>query len=258
MNKECSFLLIIIISYLSYNYCSQTIEGIDPNVNQGGYNILDQDSVQSDDQATLDSRGIDKDKDKNCDSPKSVCYYKDKDCTNKNNWCPNGSCDEYKFGTSNNQRDNCARCFQSNSSGGSIVNYLSLLGGEAHKSEDGKQGYSNFASNYCDALNADCTSPFWYALGVTDFDNDCGDIGEFPYFGTKKDSNWTSFILCIILRSYPIEFITEILKGVTCELKIKFEQMKQSAEEEVREIKGDISNLGGTIVDGLKKLNPLK
>ena len=68
-------------------------------------------------------------------------------------------------------KENCARCFQSNSSGGLIVNYLSLLGGDAHKSEDGILGYSNFSfQNYCDALNADCTSPFWYALGVTDFE----------------------------------------------------------------------------------------
>lgn len=246
MNKECSFLLIIIISYLSYNYCSQTIEGIDPNVNQGGYNILDQDSILSDEQATRKELGLDDNA--KCNSPATPCYYKDKDCTDKNNWCPNGSCDEYKFGTSNNQRDNCARCFQSNSSGGLFVNYLSLLGSEGHKSEDGIPGYSNFASNYCDALAADCTSPFWYALGVTDFDNDCGDIGMY-----KKGSTWTSTILCAIFRSYPIEFITEILKGVVCELKIKTAQMRQRAEEEVKEIKDDIID---GIGDDIKKLNP--
>lgn len=255
MNKECSFLLIIIISYLSYNYCSQTIEGIDPNVNQGRYDILGQDSVQSDDQATLDDRGIDKDE--NCNSPATPCYYKDKDCTDTNNWCPNGGCGEYRYSTSNSRRDNCARCFQSNSSGGSLVNYLSLLGAEAHKSEDGKQGYSNFASNYCDALSAGCTSPFWYALGVTDFDNDCGDIGHLPYWGTKKDASWTTFFLCSILRFPPIEFITEILKGVSCELKVKTDQLKQSAEDEIQGIKDDISNLPDTIGNVIKKLNPI-
>ena len=33
MDKECSFLIILIITYLSYNYCSKTVEGIEAGLN---------------------------------------------------------------------------------------------------------------------------------------------------------------------------------------------------------------------------------
>ena len=41
-------------------------------------------------------------------------------------------------------------------------------------------------------------------------------------------------------------------------LKIKTDQMLQSAEDEVKEIKDDITNLGKNMLDGLKNLNPIK
>lgn len=219
MNKECSFLIIIIIGYLSYSYCSKTIEGITSGVNYGTYD-LSQDLAQTPGgNANQQSGGtIDVCSSQDTQNPMNTCYYKDKNCNNLRSSWVNG----YEYDSNNNEnRQKCMRCIQSNTSTGTTTNYLARVGLENQPT----QGQSEFAKYYCDALIADCSDRYWYALDQTDFNNECTNIS----IGGNA-SNMSKFICSVMTNTITgafFGFLFSIISGVSCTLEIKASEAKR-------------------------------
>lgn len=233
MNKVCSFLIIIIIGYLSYNYCSKTVEGISPGispgVNQGGYN-LDQDRVftpsNSGNQGAQGSCTP-----QQISQVGSACYYSNSnssDCTAGINR------DNYRYKDGNNaEREQCMRCVMNNKNLPIVVKYLAGIGVE-------NGGSSEFARNYCDALMAGspgCDNAQFYSIGETDFDNDCSGVNLI------SNNTKTTRALCTVMTNPVFEFLFEMAKGVVCDMNIRARMIERTIEDGIHQAEDTIEHL---------------
>ena len=244
MDKECSFLIILIITYLSYNYCSKTVEGIEAGLNEGGYDTSQDLAItQAQLDASQNSDGIGGTcRASDISNPLNVCYYKNKDCNNlKSGWE-----NEYEYKTENTNRTKCMRCIQGSDKTPTTTRYLAGLGLENGKPN---QGNSDFAKNYCDALMADCSDRYWYAIGENDFSGDCSNIT------LGSDHTTMSKFLCNIMNNPLFEFIFSILKGVSCTLEIKAKQLERKLEAGLHDIENIPHNMACTMCKG--SANPI-
>jgi len=198
MDKVTSFLLIVIIVYVSYDYCSNPV--IEGQGNVGGYNTKAHDAVKSAPAC----------------SPPYTCSYNGVSCDltdgDKNSW---------HFGDSSHApaaKSNCMRCIQSSDTVSATQRALAGIGLETNK-----DNHSEFAYNLCDAKAAGCDSAIWYANAHSDWDSqDCKGVDL-----TSKHSHST-IMMCTLLKNPVLQFFMSFLGGVTCTLKIKALELEQT------------------------------
>jgi hypothetical protein len=219
MDKICSFVIILIIAYLSYDYCS-TKEGLGDvqttsGINQGYYD-RGEDLTIPVDEANVDSSG------QACPAVPTegdACFYKTTMCERSD-----FDIDSYNFGDdSNTERTTCMRCVMGSETMPRSVTGLASIGLK------NRGRTSEFARNYCDALMADCDDYYFYALGTTDFYKDCGYRGFMNFDEGIMASTYYTF-MCSIMTNPIFMFIFEILKGISCPLKIKAMELERSLE----------------------------
>jgi len=236
MNKECSFLIILIIGYISYNYCSITVEGINPNVNQGYYKT-------SQDRSDLSPESIDlSDPENECSSdkdPHNRCKYIDKDCHNIQ-W----DRDKYRFKDDSNPiRRDCMNCIMVSNELPIMASYLSDIGNYSSRGAN-PNPKSKFSMNYCDAIVANCDDYYFYALGSTNFeDSDCNGIDD-----ANSDAPLMTKVKCSVLTNSIFNFFSGIIRGVECELTIRLNQLRDKAVDLEDSIESSVEDKFTSIV----------
>ena len=217
MNKFCSFLIIIIIIYLTYDYCSNTIiEGANGGGRGGGYDESQDKFVK---EATCSKQAVTSIKGSAASEP---CQYKAVSCITKINdinekdWGgnftsynkPSGSTD-----TQWNYKKQCKLCIQGSKVDGTTRNILANVG----RTDDITIPDSHFAYDLCDAMVAGCESSIFYANGRQDgWSNDCANMKSASFTDNKLNVS-----LCKILQSDILQFFLGFMGGVECTMKIK-------------------------------------
>lgn len=223
MDKICSFLIILIVAYISYNYCSKTIEGVTSAQNPGlGTYDLSQDRAN-----TPPTGGASGSGDVCADSHSIPCINKDADCLA--NSYPGGEVvynrDNYRYKEDNDpERNKCMQCVMYSDKTSRLASGLSEIGTK------NRTQTSEFARNYCDALVADCDSPLNYSIGETDFYKDCGYRG-FMHFDDTINDNYKLYGLCTIMTNPIFMFFFELMKGVLCDMNIRAKMIVRDVED---------------------------
>jgi len=235
MNKICSIFIILIIIYLSYDYCSQTIEG------QGG-DVKDDSKISDDEDESF--AGLKKGKsnpaDRTGECPQwkgtketsikldgstEPCAYTEVHCRNSmetvstSNWADSWNTKETK--DSKGFKARCQACVQGSKKDGNTSHVLANVG---RYKKDGvpQRPLSNFSADYCDALAASCGgSSIIYANNKQDSwgDHDCKEILDLPT--DQWQDNALNIVLCKILSNRFIQFFLNFMGGIECTLKIK-------------------------------------
>ena len=199
MNKVTSFLLIILIIYISYEYCSRpVIEGADPvGPNKGKDPSTD---------------------DKHVDTGPVLT---DIDCRSN---MTDDIIDDWKYiidrkeGKLIPEKKTCMDCLQGSTHDGTIQRYLANIGYEANKDGTGKDTHeSYYALRYCDALAANCSAKASYANASADWaTQDCKHVS----FTDTSLSARTRFFCTVLSNSVVSFFLDLIFSGVSCTLNI--------------------------------------
>jgi len=206
MNKYVTLLIIIIIIYITYDYCSncEIIEGSEGNDNDGG-----------------DNDGGDKDE-KPCPgkpvgnlstkTPTHPCQYKQVNCEAM---MPNVS-KEYgdnhlyskevtgqTFGAKVTDKKtyvkvNCANCIHGSEVGGNDTLVGGWGDGKYMANLSSKDAISKYASDTCDAMAAGCEEPYAFAYGQVD-----------KVCPVSPDSLWGK-IICAILDLGIVKGFSEV------------------------------------------------
>lgn len=217
MNKVTSFLLIIIIVYVSYDYCTrQVIEGAGNigDYNKGQDNKSVKKTCKGPQLSVIDSqKGVDK------------CQYKNVSCktaldngTGKDNWTYGSG------GEPHPEKINCMKCIQGSEVDSTSRRYLADIGYDVN-TDTGRGRKSEFAYHVCDAMNAECDSYVWYANAHSDWYNqDCKGVTLTP----PSNHSHSTIMMCTLLRNSFLQFFMSFLGGVTCTLKIKARELEQT------------------------------
>jgi len=209
MDKLTSLIIIIIIVYISYDYCSQPIIEGQAGPNKGDYS-KDEDNVATevvcnkpakiviDDAANLDK-----------------CQFKGVSCIDA---MANGDArDKWVYGDKGNDnpyKTNCMKCVQGSDQDSTARRYLAGIGYE----KDTREHNSYFARQLCDAMAAECDSSIWYANAHSDWaSQDCKNL---PANVSKSTT-----AMCLVLGSSVLQFFMSFLGGVTCLLDIKAKEL---------------------------------
>lgn len=235
MNKYCSLLIILLIIYLTYDYCSNIVEGQDGQDDQddqdnkkkfgsGGYDETSDDYVPE----TCPYNGtiiggikkISDGVDKGVTNP---CDYKTVSCSNTipkaSDWGnmftsePNGN------DTANNLKRQCQLCVIGSKADGTITNTLANVS----RIPDSKSvPNSHFAYDLCDAMVAGCDKSIFYANNRQDgWNKDCG-----PVDSTTWANNKLNIGICKVLKSSILQFLLGFMGGIECTMKIKSYELK--------------------------------
>ena len=241
MNKLVSFLIIIIIIYISYEYCSITstvIEGAN-NKRTGDYDESKDRPVVDEcaNVAQVDEISTNKLHD-------NKCAYKNKSCTVlmdnqtvRDNWTYGAA------GESKTIKKNCMRCIQGSMKDSTTRRYLSLIAADP---ANGKRD-SKFAYNLCDGLAAECEDALFYSNNSTDWaHSDC--------VGVSLASNHSKLnkFMCQILTNSFLQFFLSFMGGVTCTLKIKTYELEQKVVQMAKDAKQYIKDIPSKITKAVK------
>ena len=245
MNKYCSFVIIIIIIYLTYDYCSNPlVEG------QRGKIDPDDDNVTVEEKCTDDAGSvlppISSIKNGTASKP---CQFKDASCkllmdeVDADLWDGNWN-KAPDMSALPNIKNQCRLCVQGSKVDGKIREVLANVGGKDH--------ISNFALSLCDTMAIKCDSGVGYANNQQDGWKgvDCKDAYE-DSTDMKKwgKGNNMNMMVCRVLSNSIIQFFLGFMGGVECTLSIKAHGLKQAIEKGVRQAAHDAS---GGLVDAPK------
>jgi|TARA_B110001469_G_C9626553_1_gene312840 hypothetical protein len=213
-HKHISFILILFIIYISYDYCSDKIEGLDSTCPDPG---SPPDKIDG-----LKSLPV-----------KAPCFFKQTSC---NNLMTNVGDEWNSFYTDYNpsegpgvdskgwtMKQQCERCMRGSSKMGQTLNLLANVSNKIESPEIPTHS-SKFSLDYCDALAAKCGSPLFYANNRQNWEQyDCSGVT----IGNDEYSK-TSQFLCSLLTNNVIQFFMGFLGGATCTLKIKALELETS------------------------------
>tara|TARA_Y100000389_G_C17452138_1_gene515594 strand:+ start:980 stop:1726 length:747 start_codon:yes stop_codon:yes gene_type:complete len=218
MYKICSFLIILIIIYLSYDYCSHTlIEGAGSTMTQA--ELDKQDNIAK--QIKCSSPPATKIKGS---SATEACAYEKVSCmtlmdeVSNSDW--GDSYTDYGGSGSNYIEDvkkQCHFCVKGSKQDGNARHILANVGGTAD---------SHFAYDICDAMVAKCSSDIIYANNRQGgWDHDCG-VTLKKGWGEKNNINMS---VCTLLSNSIIQFFLGFMGGIECTLLIKAREFENSA-----------------------------
>jgi len=225
MNKYCSFLIIILIVYITYEYCSSLTEG----AIFGGYDS----KADEHKDRIICKKGQAFDLNEPNSSPREPCVYEGKSCIDlvgsldkqvKGDW--NAVYTDYvndKSKAGGNLKYNCSRCVQGSKQDGTVTRFLSNL---STKEGDPNPAVSKFAQDVCDAMAADCDNPTFYANNRQNWEH-----GDCSKAGIDSDNTLANKFVCKLLTNSFLQFFLGLLGGVTCTLKIKGKELENLPEE---------------------------
>jgi len=224
MNKICSLFIIIIIVYLSYDYCSNSlIEG------QTTYDTKQDDVIVAEKCESAAGKSLPKfsrdmtDIKTNTTSTKP-CQFESTSCIStmervkSDDWGVNW----HHSGTPLKRR--CNLCVQGSKIDGNARHVLANVGVSKERPND----RSNFADDLCDAMVAGCGgSSLIYANNQQNgWRTDCMHIDE-----TDWDDNKINKAMCTFLQNSTIQFFLGFMGGIECTLKIKAYQLRGNIQE---------------------------
>jgi len=234
-DKVLSFILIIIIIYISYDYCSSpSIEGFQSKYDKS------QDKKPVEEKCSGAQVGISKSLTEISES----CRYKSVSCSKFLETAKEEQ--KWNFGTPLPKSDcggdkaciykkNCMKCVQGSEQDSTLRRYLSGIGLKVNADKSSFYGYY-----LCDAMAAGCSDPFWYAYNKADWSgHDCKGVSM-----TSTHTNSTK-MMCNMLTNPVLQFFMGFMGGITCTLKIaelEAEQLLHSALDKLGDIPGDMKD----------------
>jgi hypothetical protein len=217
MNKICSFLIIIITIYLTYDYCSRITEG----------------QTTAEDIARRKKEREEADKSiptTKCNAPKLTtiddqstntepCAYENVSCRalmdkiTTDDWG-----DSFHKNTNikeTSYKTQCNLCVQGSKVDGNTRFVLANVGAPVGKTN--KAHVSNFADDLCDAMAANCESQIFYANNRQDgWEKDCQGVDKTSWADNKLNK-----VVCVLLTNSILQFFLGFMGGLECTLKIK-------------------------------------
>ena len=185
LNKINSFLIILILLYITFEYC-QLYEGqADTPDTPAGRQGNDQGS----DDASAKKPKCPKDPAMDFSVPTKTipCQYEGKSCLDlmgnikEDEWVQFGDSSDNHVGT---PKYNCSQCVQGSNVDSSFRYYLANVRTDL----DWNVSHSKFADDLCDAMAADCDDAFFYAINKQDWwHDDCSGI-------TVETHGYTNFV----------------------------------------------------------------
>jgi len=235
MNKLCSLLIILLIIYLTYDYCSNTVEGNDAVADEIAARNK---QTETDDAAkiihcskspvTSITDGV------NANASES-CQYKNVSCIN--NMQSIGD-DKWKSSYTDydgvvNYKTQCQLCVKGSKLDGTTRSALSnVIIGESH-----------FAYDLCDAMAAGCDSGIFYANNKQgNWSHDCKLMESTPWTSSdEEESNALNKALCSVLQNDIIQFFLGFMGGIECTLLIKEKELKGWMGDKIDDIKDKLT-----------------
>jgi hypothetical protein len=229
MDKYISLLLIIIIVYVTYVYCThqtnKIIEGVDV------YDETQDTAVVAAQCSGKAATSID-----TTTNATSPCQFKGSSCVtmmenaNKEKWANHYT--DYSAGDYSDDKggahapgwilkSQCAKCVQGSEMDGTMRRWLSNV--QTTPTNQSDPPTSRFAYDVCDAMAAECTDPLVYANNRQDWDK--GDCSTVSVGSTNPNLN---ILLCQLTTNAFIQFFLGFMGGATCTLKIKALELKAS------------------------------
>ena len=217
MNKICSFLIIIIIIYVTYDYCSRITEG-----QTVAKDIEDRNTErEEEDKSVPDAKCVDnngtplakkKSINKNDDNI-YPCVYENVSCKSAMDKITADDWEHYwgNPGAEGSYKKQCNLCVQGSKVDGNTRFILANVGNVPGT----KVGKSNFADSLCDAMAIKCDNQVMFANNKQDGWPDCAKIDS-----TTWEENKLNKVVCAILTSSIIQFFLNFLGGVSCTLQI--------------------------------------
>ena len=235
LTKSNSFFIIIILLYITFEYCklyegqSDTFSG-----RQGNTEGDDDASEQLEECIGGQKKSFEGGSFKPCQYRENSCLASAQAVSKKWTQYRDNSSDD-----PNSLKYNCSKCVQGSNLDGSLRYYLANVGTNVEGTNVNTKK-SKFADDLCDGMAADCGDAFFYALNKQDWWlGDCKDV-------TMDNNGTINNGLCTIFGSSFISFITGFLGGITCNLKIRALELTVSIKKGWDEF-----------TDGLDKINPM-
>jgi len=268
MDKYCSLLIILLIIYLTYDYCSNIVEGKDnivegkDNIPGGGnYNTSKDDykpyQCPYGDQV---KGGITSIKDGVTGEVTNPCDYKSVSCINTipkesewgnnytNNPPPVKKPDDFKKLKPNQKlKKQCQLCVIGSKVDGTTRHVLANV---ANDPATTNVPPSNFAYDLCDAMVADCGKAEFYANSRQDgWSNDCATADK-----TSWTNNKINKLLCKTLKSSFIQFFLGFMGGIECTMKIKAYELRAYMEGKVDALENKVEKKISDVEAPIKNL----
>jgi hypothetical protein len=260
MNKYCSLLIIVLIIYLTYDYCSNIVEGNDTVAGGGTYdeskdNYSGVECIYAGKRISGITKISDGVKDKKDYDVTNPCDYKDVSCVNTipdvKEWgnmftsIPDDSSED----KSNRLKKQCQLCVIGSKVDGSTVNALANVSTKSY--DIPVKPISNFAYDMCDAMVADCDKSIFYANNKQDgWGIDCSHVDD-------ADSTWVNNklnkLLCKTLTSSVLQFFLGFMGGIECTMLIKGYEFKGYINKKIDDFgahPGDTLKKGAHFVSG--------
>jgi len=219
MNKICSFFIIVIIIYLSYDYCSRSlIEG----QGKGKPDYSKYDETQDAAVKTVVCKGPPLTTIPDTKVTTYPCSYEKASCMNAmdkvttdawgNNWNEVG----------NDLKQQCSLCVQGSKIDGTTRHVLSNVGKIPGSPPPPTVPVSKFAEDMCDAMVAGCDKSIFYANNRQDgWAIDCSGVDATTWTDNKLNKG-----VCALLQSDILQFFLGFMGGIECTLKIKAHKLK--------------------------------
>jgi hypothetical protein len=256
--KYCSLLLIILIIYLTYDYCTNINEPfVSTQYDESGDRLLGDGTGYDDSEESMfafstfsmgavcpENSGITTLT--NFNGNQTNCDYQPIKCQTL---ADGESLYDWNYGnTDDSKRKECQKCVRGSDNTPTIDSILSnayIIGNKP--TETAPNTYSNFTdySGYiCDSMVACGGADTMYAFNQTDWTTDCGS-GTFD--ATDTDSTLNS-LRCVLVSNFFIKWIGSYLGGLTCNLEIQAIKMANKVEDEFKTaLGGVVSGVGAAV-----------
>lgn len=227
MNKICSFFIIIIIIYLSYDYCSRSlIEGQgNSNPDYSKFDEEKQDAAvgevkcKSPPLTTIEETTTTTDP---CSYEKTSCIGA-MDNVTTDTWGTNWNI------SGNKLKQQCSSCVQGSQVDGSTRHVLANVGKKPGSLPLPTVPVSKFAEDMCDAMVAGCDKSIFYANNRQDgWTTDCAGVDDSSWAINKLNKG-----VCTLLQNSIIQFFLGFMGGIECTLKIKAHKLLSGLESNV-------------------------
>lgn len=220
--KYCSLLLIILIIYLTYDYCNinEPFVSTEYDTTRDRLITVDNENTDSMFSFSLGSScpdNVGNTAVANFDGNLENCDYKKTDCQ--------VVADTYDFmdwnygSDSDSKRKECQKCVRGSEKMSGTVSILSNayeIGEAAPKGKDQYSLYTDFSGYICDAMVGCGDSDTMYAFNNTDWSTDCGGG-----FDTSDNMSIINSLRCTMIDNFLIRTIASYLGGMTCSLEIQ-------------------------------------
>ena len=227
MNKYCSLLIILLIVYLAYDYCSNIVEGNDGIPGGGNYNTAQDDFKgvavcpygETKGNITSIDEGVTKGVTNPCDYKSVSCI---NDMTGKDSDWGNNFTNKHLDLTKPNQmkKEQCKLCVMGSKVDGTVRTVLANLGKTPGETT---VPTSDFAYDVCDAMVADCSQALFYANAKTDWSNTCKAVEN-----TSWTNNKLNKAVCKVINNGIIQFFLQFMGGIECTMKVKAYEFKKA------------------------------